>query len=180
MKDDIDPLPDTGHRKKTVWKKNLSVASSFFLIFLLILTISLDGHARGPGSFSGGRGPGIMGSQFLSQPDLNELMAELTEKLQLNDGQSAEIRPVLLGLFNEQKELHQTMMENTNQENRQTVKNQMQALRQEAVDRVADFLSEEQLSGFQKALEEIMQNNRSASRSPGGGFGFRGGGRGSF
>jgi len=179
MKNDIDHLPDTGHRKKTVWKKILSVASSFFLIFLLILTISLDGHARGPGSFSGGRGPGNMGSQFLSQPDLNELMAELTEKLQLNDGQSAEIRTILQGLFKQQNELRQTLMENGNRENMQTLKIQMQTLQQEAMDKMSDFLNEEQLAGCQKALEDIMQKNRGQRRS-GGGFSARGGGRGSF
>ena len=145
------------------------LVSMLLLNFVFLVSIPFKAIAS-PNGGQGGRGPGPQ----MEDVSLEKIMASLTIKLQLNQGQVAEVRPIMKNYLNKSQELKQeTKGDDQSFEGPNGNRTRIESLRQETVDQVSVFLNDDQYGQFMELVESLTQkgkqNNSSEGRPSGGG-----------
>ena len=102
--------------------------------------------------------------------NLDNRIAMLSEKLQLSDTQTDQIRSILENQIQKRNEIFQAYSSQGNGDRRE-LRDQMRALREETRSQVKDLLTEEQIAKYEAWQEERfqkMQNRRGISHNKAG------------
>lgn len=152
-------------------KRNILVPLLCVLAAIALMIFqSVSVHARG--GMGGGGGMGMRGGEHSMIPSPEEQAMEIAEKLSLSKGQRGEVVYLLEKMFKQQS-AYLKQAQDSDESSRTEAMGKIKKIRNNTIDLVGDFLSDDQLAQLTELLNADMKRP-SEGRST---EGFAGGGR---
>lgn len=100
-----------------------------------------------------------MAGQGNRQPDPDQMMTRMIERLDLTDEQTEQVRPIITEQLEKQKAVFKKYR-GMGREGFRAARPEMQAIGQETEDRLKDVLTDEQMEDYRKWQEEVRDSRR--------------------
>ena len=143
-------MKNTGQRTACITPSPVSIIC-ILLFFQLILLGSIPLQA-----VAGPKGEKGM-NRSSKEVSLEKIMETLTKKLDLSQGQIAEVQPIMKDFLMQSKKLKAEAEDSQHSSERGVTKKQMASLIQNTIDQIAVFLSEEQSEKFQELVKSLTR-----------------------
>lgn len=133
--------------------KTSSPVSIIIILLLFQLTLLGGLPLQAAAAHKGGKG----GPRQTKEVSLEKIMETLTSKLDLNQGQIAEVQPIMKNFLKQSKKLKEKAMGGQNAGQPFDTREQMASLVQKTMDQIDVFLSEEQAEKLKGLVQSLTR-----------------------